>query len=110
MGDSKPIYNVHNPVGLKLLSRLRIGVSHLNQHKLNHNFPDWLNPLCSCSLEVNSVSHFFLHCHYFLKIRSSLLIELQSTDTNFLNPQDDVVVEILLYVRTKVNTNLNLSY
>ena len=28
----KPIYNVHNPVGLKLLTRLRIGFSHLDQH------------------------------------------------------------------------------
>ena len=28
----KPVYNVHNPVGLKLLTRLRIGFSHLNQH------------------------------------------------------------------------------
>ena len=48
----KPIYDVHNPVGLKLLTRLRLGLSHLNQHKFNHNFPDYLNPLCSCSLEV----------------------------------------------------------
>ena len=59
----KPIYNVHNPVGLKLLTRLRLGLSHLNQHKFNHNFQDCLNPLCSCSLEVESASHFFLHCH-----------------------------------------------
>ena len=26
----KPIYNVHNPVGLKLLTRLTLGLSHLN--------------------------------------------------------------------------------
>ena len=43
----KPIYNVHKPVGLKLLKRLRL--SHLNQHKFKHNFQDCLNPLCSCS-------------------------------------------------------------
>ena len=49
----KPIYNVHNHVSLKLLTMLRLGLSHLNQHKFNHNFQDCLNPLCSCSLEVN---------------------------------------------------------
>ena len=25
-------FNIHNPVGLKLLTRLRIGLSHLNEH------------------------------------------------------------------------------
>ena len=29
----KPIYNAHNPVGSKWLTRLRLGLSHLNQHK-----------------------------------------------------------------------------
>ena len=78
----KPVYNVHNPVGFKLLTKLRLGLSHLNQHKFNHNFQDCLNPLCSCSLEVNSVSHFFLHCHYCSNIRSTFLNELQSIDIN----------------------------
>ena len=102
----EPIYNVHNPVGLKLLTRLRLGLSHLNQHKFNHNFQDCLNPLCSCSLEVESVSHFFLHCrHYYSTIRSTLLNELQSIHINFLNQEDDIVVEILLYQSTKFNSN-----
>ena len=52
----RPLYNVHKPFGLILLTRLRLGFSHLNQHKFSHIL---LNPLCSCSLEVESVSHFF---------------------------------------------------
>ena len=100
----KPIYSVHNPVGLKLLTRLRPGLSHLNQHKFNHNFQDCLNPLCSCSLEVESVSHFFLHCHYYSNIRSTLLNELQSIDKY---QEDDIAVEVLLYGSTKFNTNQN---
>ena len=36
----KPIYNIHNPNGLKLLTRLRLGLSHLNEHKFNHNFKE----------------------------------------------------------------------
>ena len=103
----KPIYNVHNPVGLKLLTRLRLGHSHLNQHKSNHNLQDCLNPFCSCRLEVESVFHFFLHCHYYLNIRSTLLNELQSIDINLSNQEDDIVVEVLLYGSTKFNTNQN---
>ena len=103
----KPIYNVHNPVGLKLLTRLRLGLSHLNQHKFNHNFQDCLNLLCSCSLVVDSVSHFFLHCQYCSNICSTLLNELQSIDTNFLNQEDDIVIEVILCGSTKFNTNQN---
>ena len=103
----KPVYNVHSPVALKLLTRLRLGLSHLNQHKFNLNFQDCLKSLCSCSLEVESVSHFFLHSHYYLNIRSTLLNELQSNDINLLNQEDDIVVEVLLYGSTKFNNNQN---
>ena len=38
------IYNIHDPVGIKYLTRLRLGLSHLNEHKFRHNFQDCLNP------------------------------------------------------------------
>ena len=44
---AKPTYNIHNPIGLKFLTRLRLGLSHLNEHKFRHNFQDCINPLCS---------------------------------------------------------------
>ena len=58
------IYNVFNVLEIKFLTRLRLGLSHLNEHKFKHNFQNCLNPLCSCSLEVESTIHFFLHCHF----------------------------------------------
>ena len=54
-----PLYNIQNPSGIKLLIRLRLGLSHLNEHKFNHNFDDCVNPFCTCSLEPESTSHFF---------------------------------------------------
>ena len=30
---AEPVYNIHNPIDLKLLTRLRLGLSHLNEHK-----------------------------------------------------------------------------
>ena len=45
------IFNVHDEVGIKLLTRLRLGFSHLPEHKFRHNFADTLNPLCPCSIE-----------------------------------------------------------
>ena len=35
-----PLYNIQNPSGIKLLTRLRLGLSNLNEHKFNHNFDD----------------------------------------------------------------------
>ena len=104
----KPVYNIHNPNGLKLLTRLRLGLSHLNKHKFNHNLKDYVNPLCSCSLEVESVSHFFLHCHYFTDIRKILFHELRLVDQNILN-QSDKIVELLLYGSGKFKLEQNYS-
>ena len=64
-----PIFKVFNPLGIKFLTRLRLGLSHLNEHKFKHNFQNCLNSLCFCSLEVKSTIHFFLHCHLFDKFR-----------------------------------------
>ena len=40
IGWSTPnhIYKIHDPLGLKLLARPRLGLSHLNEHRFNHNF------------------------------------------------------------------------
>ena len=38
-----PIYKIHDPMGIKYLTRLRLGLSHLNDHKFRHNFQDCLN-------------------------------------------------------------------
>ena len=44
-------FSIYDPLGIKLINRLRVDFSHLNKHKFRHNFADTLNPLCSCSLE-----------------------------------------------------------
>ena len=59
--NSSPLYNNHNPSGIKLLTRLRLGLSHLNEHKFNHNFDHCVNPFCTCGLKPESTSHLFLH-------------------------------------------------
>ena len=32
-----PVYDIQNPLGISLLTRLRLRLSHLNEHKFNHN-------------------------------------------------------------------------
>ena len=58
------IFKVFNTLGIKFLTQLRLSLS-LNENNFKYNFQNCLNPLCSCSLEVESTIHFFLHCHFF---------------------------------------------
>ena len=48
----RSIYNIFDPTGLKFLSRVRLGFSHLNEHRFRQNFQNFLNLLSSCSLEI----------------------------------------------------------
>ena len=96
-----PLYNFHNPSGIKLLTRLRLGLSYLNEHKFNHNFDDCVNPFCTCSLEPESTSHFFLHCHHYNAIQSILFEDLNSVDKNLFKLSDNELTLILLYGSTK---------
>ena len=59
------VYNCHNPKGLKLITRLRLGLSHLREHKFKHNFQDTINLLCSYGIDIESTEHFLLHCPQF---------------------------------------------
>ena len=52
------VFNCNSPKELKFITRLRLGLSHLREHKFKHSFQDSVNPLCSCSLDVESTIHF----------------------------------------------------
>ena len=41
------LWSIYDPLGIKLLHRLRLGFSHLLENKFKHNFADTVNPLCS---------------------------------------------------------------
>ena len=98
----KPTFNIHNHLGLKLLTRLTLELSHLNEHRFNHNFEDCINPLCSCSLEVDSTVQFFLHCHNFVNIRNTLLNTLNSISCDVTNCSDRSLTKLILYGNPKL--------
>ena len=91
------VFGIFNPLGLKLITRLRLGLSHLNEHRFKHNFNDCINPLCTCSLDIESTVHYFLHCNYYNSARISLLNDLNSVDKTLLSLSDLSLVNILLY-------------
>ena len=100
-------FNVCNFVGLRILTRLRLGLSHLNEHRFNHNSQNCINPLCTCSLEVESTSHFFLHCLHYNDICEPLSNELKSVDQNILKLSGNKLINLFLYGDSKFGSNKN---
>ena len=45
------IFNIHNPMGIKYLTRLRLGFSHLKEHKFKPNFQDSVDPSAAVVLK-----------------------------------------------------------
>ena len=73
---------IHDPTGIKLLTRLRLGLSHLNQYRFNHNYQNCTSPKCICSSENESATHFFLHCHFYIPIQTTLFDKLKELVNN----------------------------
>ena len=65
-----PIYEIHNPVGLKYLTRLRVCLSHF---RAQYNFSDTSSKYCSCRDNLpETVEHYLLHCPIYSLLRREL--------------------------------------
>ena len=78
-------FNSNSPKGLTFLTRLRLGLSHLRKHKFKYSFQDSINPLCSCSLDVELTIHYFFHCPLFTRERHTLLNTIGKFDNKLLD-------------------------
>ena len=103
------ILNIFNPEGLKVLTRLRLGFSHINEHCFRHNFQECLNPLCSCSLETENTSHYLLHYHHNFPFRTDLTNSVKTFVVDFESLLDSKKVEILYYGDSWCDDNQNNS-
>ena len=102
-------FQCHNPKGLKLITRLRLGLSHLRFHKFKHSFQDTLNPICNCGT-VETTVHYLLHCPNFSNERLIFFNKLQSTDANILSKDDSNIFKVLLYSDHSFNDEKNTSF
>ena len=101
------LFNVNDSLRINLLTRLRLGLSHLREHKFNHNFQDTINPLCPCSLESESTTHFFLRCQNFTDLRKCLMNELIKIDSCILALDEKSLTKLLLYGDDKYDCKAN---
>ena len=101
------VFNVCDPLGIKLLSRLRLGFSHLREHKFRHNFSDTINPLCTCTLEPETTIHFLLHCRNYSNARITLMSDLHIIDSSIMLLNDTNLVQLLLFGNSNYSFNTN---
>ena len=79
----KSVFNIFDPKGLKLLTCLRQGFSHLNEHRFQHNFENCINLLYSCSLETEDALHYLWHWHHFSQHCFDLMNSVKFVLDNF---------------------------
>ena len=68
----KNIFGIHDPLGLRYLLQLRVGLSLLRYHKKCHNFIDTPSDKCLCNHGIEDTNHFLFLCPFFATQRASL--------------------------------------
>ena len=95
----KPIFDILDPDGTRLLFQLRVGLSPLKAHKYSHKFIDTPSDTCNCTLGAETTLHFFIDCPLHRTHRSTLLNSINPL--LIMNDLEDIsnndLVQLLLY-------------
>ena len=100
-------FGANDVSGLKLLTCLRVGFSHLKEHELKHDFQDTLNPLCPSSLEAEDTYHFFMRCQNFSNQQNVLFDNLNSINLEILKMSENEIVQVLLFGNKSFSKDIN---
>ena len=103
----RSLFALHDPLRVKLLSRLRLKFSHLHKHKFRHNFKDAPSPICGWGPETERTDDFFLRCPFFTENRKKLLNSLFKIDVSLKNLNDEMLSDILLFGSDKYKDTVN---
>ena len=101
------MFNVHNPHGIKLHTRLWVGLSHLCKHKFVNNFQGSLDPFCDCGWHIETIIHFFLHRSNYSNKRKTLFKKISNIKCSLLNQNNWIIVETFLFGLNGLNDKEN---
>ena len=59
--------------------------------------------MCTCTLEVESTAHFFLHSHYYNNIHKAILDDLKVINVNISKLPETFLTDLLLYGEASFN-------
>ena len=89
MAKPNSIYNCHNPKGIRLITRLCLGLS-------RHSFQDCLNHLCLCGNDIETSSLFLLHCPAYSNEKMTFLNKIKNINYHTLEYGDTIMTKTLL--------------
>ena len=91
------VFAIHDTICLKLLTRLRLNCSHLNEHKLRHGFRGIVDPMCKWGLETETTLQFLFCCRLYSPIRKKLLDDISAADSSLTNYHNEKRLNIFSY-------------
>ena len=106
----KPVYSIHDPIGLTILTQLRVGLSKLNSHKFRHNVRETINPMHPSNDGIEDMEHYLLLCCSYVGLRCDLLasvagiLHLYSLSSPSFNQE---LVKVILYGDERLPHDLN---
>ena len=66
-----------------------------------------MNPFCSCGLDVETNSNFFLYCPLFTNQRYTLLSTVNDIDSSLTNANDVILTHVLLFGKGSLDISGN---
>jgi len=105
--EPKSIFRIFDPIGLKRIYQLRVGLSPLKYHKKKYNFLDTPHNICDCGNASEDVTHFFFHCSLHANVRFALINSISMIVLPYPNIILENNVNLLLYGHHKLNFNEN---
>ena len=105
--NTRSIFGIHDPVGLRYLFQLRVSLSPLRSHKWGHNFIDTPSEICRCNQGIEDTDHFLFSCSEYAIHRATLAASviniLQKNNLNYLGNQS----KLYLYGDSSINSTEN---
>ena len=102
----RSVFKISDIVSVRLLMRLRLGFSHLQEHKFRRNSSN--SSRCICGDGDETTEHFLLRCSHFANTCSTLLEQVSNIlKTDIMVLPEHRSVEILLYGDNNCNEIAN---
>ena len=94
--------------GFVFLTRVRVGFSHLREHKFRHRFLNIVDSICSCCTKaVENTERYLLHCSNFDNQRTVLFDDVQNIGINYGPLDASTLYRMLVFGNPKFSDNVN---
>ena len=94
---------MHNPKGIKFITRLRLGQSHLCQHKFKQLSRYTKHTIFRSSDNIKTAINHLFHCSNYCNRRLTILNKLRSIDSKISKESDSKIRQILLFCKSSLN-------